>query len=98
MSEPQTPAQIAYEAWVRSKENPPMPATPPPGQIAYEAYYTALAGGICHCLPLTWGATPLAQQRAWDAAAQAVRCAYKAEMADAWQAGVLLRQAQEETP
>src|SRR5262245_62082526 len=47
--------------------------TTTPGQICYEAYFTALAGGICHCLSMTWGATSLAEKVAWEAAAQAVR-------------------------
>jgi hypothetical protein len=87
MSDTKTPAQIAYEAWVRSKESPP---TTTPGEIAYTAY----CAGLTWRLP--WAQVAARQQQRWEAAAEAVRSAYKAEMAAAWQYGVLLWQ--EETP
>jgi len=67
MTEPQTPAQIAYEAWVRSKEAPQIP-TPTPGQIAYEAY--------CESRDPWWHPDflhlPPQAQQCWEAAAHAV--------------------------
>lgn len=75
-----------------------MPAdTPTPGQIAYAAF--AVARRLEHELAL-WALLPPYMRDAWEAAAQAVRAAYKAEMAEAWQHGVLLWQAppEEEEP
>jgi hypothetical protein len=69
-----------------------MSDTPTPGQIAYETWWRSLNEraelDFAHQLPAT--------KRAWEAAAQAVRSAYKAEMVAAWQDGVLVWQ--EETP
>jgi hypothetical protein len=66
---PQTPAQSAYEAWVRSKESP---ATL--GQIAYEAFAASMTRKHA-----AWGMPAFADLRpapdyqdAWEAAAQAV--------------------------
>ena len=73
-----------------------MPSPLSPGETAYAAYWHALApahGGM----PLApFAAMGAMHQAAWDAAAQAVRDAYKQEMAAAWQHGVCLWQ--EESP
>jgi hypothetical protein len=79
-----------------------MPDTRTPGEICYEVYYTALCPFPVHCLGLTWQATPYAQQRAWEAAAQAVLAAALAARVWARQAPSLrwqvVPQTEEKTP
>jgi hypothetical protein len=65
MSDTPTPAQLAYEAWVRSKESPPPPT---PGQVAYEAYWGARYYPTRRC----WQDLRPAEQQRWEAAAAAV--------------------------
>jgi hypothetical protein len=70
-----------------------MPDTCTPGQIAYEAHAHFWDRDLL-CTP-PWARLPPMHRESWDAAAQAVRTAYKDELAAAWQEGVRLGQ---ETP
>jgi hypothetical protein len=74
-----------------------MPDTRTPGQLCYDAYEAALPERA-YFPAVAWREIHAERQRAFDAAAAAVRLMYKDELAAAWQAGVGPGQAQEATP